>query len=66
VKCGSAARVSPADHAVTKAQGVARAISAPFCVEGLKVSIDVNVGVAACPQHGRDRHRLVQAAENAC
>jgi hypothetical protein len=39
---------------------------APFCVEGLKVSIDVNVGVAACPQHGRDRHRLVQAAENAC
>jgi len=39
---------------------------APFCVEGLKVSIDGGGGVAACPQHGRDRHRLVQAAEKAC
>jgi diguanylate cyclase (GGDEF)-like protein/PAS domain S-box-containing protein len=57
--------LSPADHAITKAQGVAEAMPAPFCVEGLKVSIDVSVGVAAYPQHGRDRHKLVQAAENA-
>jgi diguanylate cyclase (GGDEF)-like protein len=57
--------LSPADHAITKAQWITQAMPAPFCIEGVKTSIDVSVGVAAYPQHGRDRHRLVQAAENA-
>ena len=57
--------LNPADHAVTKAQWIAQAMPAPFSVEGVKIGIDVSIGVAAYPQQGRDRYRLVQAAENA-
>ncbi|HSA81503.1 MAG TPA: EAL domain-containing protein [Geminicoccaceae bacterium] len=57
--------LNPADHAITKAQWIAQAMPAPFSVEGVKTIIDVSIGVAVYPQHGRDRHRLAQAAENA-
>jgi diguanylate cyclase (GGDEF)-like protein/PAS domain S-box-containing protein len=37
----------------------------PFAVQGLEVDLAVNIGIAVYPQHGHDKHGLIQHAEAA-
>jgi diguanylate cyclase (GGDEF)-like protein/PAS domain S-box-containing protein len=47
------------------ARRIAELAGQPFTVQGLEVDLAVHVGVAAYPQHGHDKHVLIQRAEAA-
>jgi diguanylate cyclase (GGDEF)-like protein/PAS domain S-box-containing protein len=47
------------------ARRIAELAAQPFAVQGLEVDLQVNVGVAVFPQHGHDKHVLIQRAEAA-
>jgi diguanylate cyclase (GGDEF)-like protein/PAS domain S-box-containing protein len=54
-----------AEHAVTSAERIAELTRRPFTVQELEVGLEVSIGVAVYPQHGHDKHTLVQRAEAA-
>ena len=47
------------------ARRIAELAGQPFAVQGLEVDLAVNIGVAVYPQHGHDKHALIQRAEAA-
>ncbi len=47
------------------ARRIAELAAQPFAVQGLEVDLQVNVGFAVYPQHGHDKHALIQRAEAA-
>jgi diguanylate cyclase (GGDEF)-like protein/PAS domain S-box-containing protein len=47
------------------ARRIAELARQPFAVQGLEVDLEVNIGVAVYPQHGHDKHVLIQRAEAA-
>jgi diguanylate cyclase (GGDEF)-like protein/PAS domain S-box-containing protein len=47
------------------ARRIAELVAQPFAVQGLEVDLAVHVGVAVYPQHGHDKHVLIQHAEAA-
>jgi diguanylate cyclase (GGDEF)-like protein/PAS domain S-box-containing protein len=53
------------EQAVASARRIADLARQPFPVQGLEVDLEVNIGVAAYPQHGHDKHALIQRAEAA-
>jgi predicted signal transduction protein with EAL and GGDEF domain len=53
------------EQAAASARRIAELTRQPFGVEGLEVDLEVNIGVATYPQHGHDKHALVQHAEAA-
>jgi EAL domain-containing protein (putative c-di-GMP-specific phosphodiesterase class I) len=53
------------EQAAASAWRIAELTQQPFAVQGLEVGLEVNIGVAAYPQHGHDKHALVQHAEAA-
>jgi diguanylate cyclase (GGDEF)-like protein/PAS domain S-box-containing protein len=53
------------DQAVGSAGRIAELTRQPFVVQGLEVDLEVNIGVAVYPQHGHDKHALIQRAETA-
>jgi diguanylate cyclase (GGDEF)-like protein/PAS domain S-box-containing protein len=57
--------LSRAEHAIASAERIAELTRKPFTIQGLEVGLEVNIGVAVYPQHGHDKHALVQRAEAA-
>jgi diguanylate cyclase (GGDEF)-like protein/PAS domain S-box-containing protein len=53
------------EQAAGSARRIAELTTQPFAVQGLEVDLEVNIGVAAYPQHGHDKHALIQHAEAA-
>jgi diguanylate cyclase (GGDEF)-like protein/PAS domain S-box-containing protein len=53
------------EQAIASARRIAELARQPFPVQGLEVDLEVNIGVAAYPQHGHDKHTLIQRAEAA-
>jgi diguanylate cyclase (GGDEF)-like protein/PAS domain S-box-containing protein len=53
------------EQAAGSASRIAQLTRQPFAVQGLEVALEVNIGVAAYPQHGHDKHALIQRAEAA-
>jgi diguanylate cyclase (GGDEF)-like protein/PAS domain S-box-containing protein len=53
------------EQAVASARRIAELTRQPFAVQGLEVDLEVNIGVATYPQHGHDKHALVEHAEAA-
>ena len=53
------------EQAVASARRIADLARQPFPVQGLEVDLEVNIGVAVYPQHGHDKHALIQRAEAA-
>jgi diguanylate cyclase (GGDEF)-like protein len=53
------------EQAAGSAMRIAELARQPFAVLGLEVNLEVNIGVAAYPQHGHDKHALSQNAEAA-
>ena len=53
------------DQAAGSARRVAELMRQPFAVQELELALEVNVGVAIYPQHGHDKHALIQHAEAA-
>ena len=53
------------EQAVGSAGRIAELTRQPFAVQGLEVDLEVNIGVAVYPQHGHDKHALIQRAESA-
>jgi diguanylate cyclase (GGDEF)-like protein/PAS domain S-box-containing protein len=53
------------EQAAASARRIAELTRQPFAVQGLEVALEVNIGVAAYPQHGHDKHALIQRAEAA-
>jgi diguanylate cyclase (GGDEF)-like protein/PAS domain S-box-containing protein len=53
------------EQAAASARRIAELTRQPFAVQGLEVDLEVNIGVATYPQHGHDKHTLVQRAEAA-
>jgi diguanylate cyclase (GGDEF)-like protein len=42
---------------------ITRAMTLPFVLEGMKLDAQASMGVAICPEHGRDADTLIQRAE---
>jgi len=57
--------VRSAHQAVAAAEHIVRALSAPYCIEELSVSISACVGIAIHPVHGVDPESLQRAADKA-
>lgn len=53
------------EQAAASARRVAELTRQPCAVQGLEVGLEVNVGVAVYPQHGHDKHALIQHAQAA-
>jgi diguanylate cyclase len=53
------------EQAAGSARRVAELTRQPFAVQDLEVALEVNIGVAVYPQHGHDKHALIQHAEAA-
>jgi diguanylate cyclase (GGDEF)-like protein/PAS domain S-box-containing protein len=53
------------EQAAGSARRVAELMRQPIAVQDLEVALEVNVGVAVYPQHGHDKHALIQHAEAA-
>jgi diguanylate cyclase (GGDEF)-like protein/PAS domain S-box-containing protein len=53
------------EQAAGSARRIAELARQPFPVHGLDVDLEVSIGVAAYPQHGHDKHALIQHAEAA-
>ena len=53
------------EQAAGSARRIAELAGQPFAVQGLEVDLAVNIGVAVYPQHGHDKHALIQRAEAA-
>jgi diguanylate cyclase len=53
------------EQSAASARRIAELTRQPFGVEGLEVDLEVNIGVATYPQHGHDKHALIQHAEAA-
>jgi diguanylate cyclase (GGDEF)-like protein/PAS domain S-box-containing protein len=53
------------EQAAASARRIAELARQPFPIHGLEVDLEVNIGVAAYPQHGHDKHALIQRAEAA-
>jgi diguanylate cyclase (GGDEF)-like protein/PAS domain S-box-containing protein len=53
------------EQAASSAGRIAELTQQPFAVQGLEVDLEVNVGVAVYPQHGHDKHALIQRAQAA-
>jgi diguanylate cyclase (GGDEF)-like protein/PAS domain S-box-containing protein len=53
------------EQAAGSAGRVAELMRQPFAVQDLEVALEVNVGGAVYPQHGHDKHALIQHAEAA-
>ena len=53
------------EQAASSAGRIADLTRQPFAVQGLEVDLEVNIGVAVYPQHGHDKHALIQQAEAA-
>ena len=51
------------DEVMTSATRLVYALRDPFVVSGITVSIGASVGVAIYPQHGKDSHELLRAAD---
>ena len=54
---------APAEHAKAMAERLARVIGGSQADDGPRIAI--SVGVASCPAHGDDPHRLLEVAEEA-
>ena len=50
-------------HAVLAANKFVRIASAPFLIEGHSARLDINVGIALFPDHGKTSGTLLQAAD---
>jgi diguanylate cyclase (GGDEF)-like protein/PAS domain S-box-containing protein len=53
------------EQAAASAARIAELAGQPFAVQGLEVDLTVNIGIAVYPQHGHDKHGLIQHAEAA-
>ena len=53
------------EQAAASAGRIAELTRQPFAVQGIEVALEVNIGVAAYPPHGHDKHALIQRAEAA-
>jgi diguanylate cyclase (GGDEF)-like protein/PAS domain S-box-containing protein len=53
------------EQAAASARRIAELAGQPFAVQGLEVDLAVNIGIAVYPQHGHDKHVLIQHAEAA-
>jgi diguanylate cyclase (GGDEF)-like protein len=53
------------EQAASSAGRIADLTRQRFAVQGLEVALEVNIGVAVYPQHGHDKHALLQRAEAA-
>jgi diguanylate cyclase len=53
------------EQAAGSARRVAELMRQPLAVQDLEVALEVNLGVAVYPQHGHDKHALIQHAEAA-
>ncbi len=56
-------RLSGADDALIVADRLISSLRSPFFVDGIVLEVDVSVGVALFPDHGRDVARLLQCAD---
>jgi len=57
--------VGSVDDAVRIARSLETAVGAPIPLEGLSISTEVSVGIALCPDHGREVELLVRRADMA-
>lgn len=48
---------------MAKAHGIAQSLCQPFLANGLQVSVGASLGVALYPEHGKDSHELLRAAD---
>ncbi len=44
-------------------KGITKAMALPFTLEGMPLDVQASMGVAICPEHGRDADTLIQRAE---
>ena len=56
-------RIANVDGALIVAEKLARALEAPFVVNGMSLSVEASVGVAVAPDHGDDVRTLLQRAD---
>ncbi|MGY1811100.1 EAL domain-containing protein [Blastococcus sp. SYSU D00669] len=52
-------------RAVEVAQGIATALREAFVLDGMPLHVDASIGIALCPDHGRDRSLLLARADTA-
>jgi diguanylate cyclase (GGDEF)-like protein len=52
-----------ADDARATAERIDHALEEPFQIEGLAVKVEASIGIAACPEHGKDAAGLLQRAD---
>jgi diguanylate cyclase (GGDEF)-like protein/PAS domain S-box-containing protein len=57
--------VADPEQAAGSAKRVAELMRQPLAVQDLEVALEVSLGVAVYPQHGHDKHALIQHAEAA-
>ncbi len=55
--------VSNEEEAALVAGKIAGVMSRPFRLEGREVEVGISIGIALCPQHGRDPHQLMRLAD---
>jgi diguanylate cyclase (GGDEF)-like protein len=47
------------------AEGIGAALRDPFVLDGMPLHVDASIGIALCPDHGRDRSLLLARADTA-
>ncbi len=45
------------------AQRFCDALDEPFVVDGISLTVQASIGIARCPEHGKDVHELMQRAD---
>ena len=51
------------DEIKALAEKQVQALREPFSINGIEVTVGVSIGIATYPQHGRDSHELLRAAD---